>query len=372
MILKMGGLAPSARLIGMGAEAIPADLLEKIDRVSQIRKVVNYYGPTETTVYCTCSVVLDRDDPRHTLDFAIGDGSLAGQSPTRASMSSTNMDTWRRPARRANSISRERPLRAATSTRSARRRRILAPTFSCLNWANACTARGDLVCLRSDGQLEFLGRKDGQFKFNGVRIESAEIENALHEFPGVRQAVVELGTDAEGKKRVVAYLAADGAKLSKSEVRRMLRQRLPDAMIPHHFFFLDALPVTTNGKVDRRALALLRLEAQPAAGSSAALTSMEKRMTALWEKNLSRSPIGPHDDYFEMGGDSLSAVNLVAAIEKQFGLKLKPSVLLDNASVAELVRAIENPYDKQGSADSGPVCGFTALQESGDGAPLVI
>jgi acyl carrier protein len=232
---------------------------------------------------------------------------------------------------------------------------------------------GDLVCLRSDGQLEFLGRKDGQFKFNGVRIESAEIENALNEFPGVRQAVVDLGTDAEGRKRVVAYLAADGAQLSKSEVRRMLRKRLPDAMVPHHFFFLDALPVAANGKVDRRALAALRLEAQATAESSSApLTGMEKRMTALWERNLSRSPIGPHDDYFEMGGDSLSAVNLVAAIEKQFGLKLKPSVLFDNSNIADLVRAIEHPGDKPGSIDAVPVCGFTALQEAGNGPPLVI
>jgi surfactin synthase thioesterase subunit/acyl carrier protein len=231
---------------------------------------------------------------------------------------------------------------------------------------------GDLVCVRSDGQLEFLGRKDGQFKFNGVRIESAEIENALNEFPGVRQAVVDLGTDIDGRKRVVAYLAVDGAEVSKSEVRRMLRQRLPDAMIPHRFYFLNALPVTANGKVDRRALAALRIEGRPAPEASMPPTATEKRMTALWEKNLSRRPIGIRHDYFELGGDSLSAVNLMAAIEKQFGVKLKSSVLFDNSNIADLVRTIEKLKEEPQSTGSVPVCGFTPLQESGTGFPLVI
>ena len=229
---------------------------------------------------------------------------------------------------------------------------------------------GDLVCLRSDGQLEFQGRKDGQFKFNGVRIESAEIENVLQAFPGVRQAVVELGVDVEGKKRVVAYLATSGARLSKLEIRRTLRQRLPDAMIPHHYFFLDALPMLTSGKVDRRALALLQIEARPISESTAPLTALEKQMKALWEKNLSRAPIELQQDYFELGGDSLSAVNLMAAIEKQFGPKLKTSVLFENSNIEDLLRAMHS--QEEAPSKSAPVCSVVTMQESAEGVPLVI
>jgi len=369
-ILKTDGLSPSVRLIGMGAEAIPADLLEKLDRIPQIKKIINYYGPTEATVYCTCSLVLDRADPGHNLDLR-NRGRIIGRAIANTRLYVVDSYGHLAPP----GVLGELYIAGAPVARGylnavGDAAKNFGPDLFMPESGERMYRSGDLVCLRSDGQLEFQGRKDGQFKFNGVRIESAEIENVLQACPGIRQAVVELGVDVEGKKRVVAYLAASGEKLSKSEIRRMLRQRLPDAMIPHHFFFLDALPMLTSGKVDRRALALLQIEAQTTPESSAPLTAMEKQMKTLWEKNLSRTSIELHHDYFEMGGDSLSAVNLMAAIEKQFGIKLKTTVLFENSNIEGLLQVMLNQTD--GAVNSDPVCSVVSMQESGDGAPLVI
>jgi acyl carrier protein len=182
--------------------------------------------------------------------------------------------------------------------------------------------------------------------------------------------VVDVRSGEASSQRLVAYLAAEA--ISRSDLKKALRTTLPDAMIPYHFVFLPSLPVTSNGKVDHAALARLPLDAAAPGKTAAPVTAREKEMTALWERNLDRRSIGLDQDYFELGGDSLSAVNLLAAIEKQLGQKLKLSVLLDHSTIADLLAALENPASRTNVADFKPTCEILPIQESGDGMPLVV
>jgi acyl carrier protein len=135
---------------------------------------------------------------------------------------------------------------------------------------------------------------------------------------------------------------------------------------------VNCLPLTSNGKVDRDALSRLELGLEACAHPNAPATATEYQMKELWEQNLSRSPIALDQDYFEMGGDSLSAVNLLLAIEEQFGVQLKPQVLLESSSIADLVVELESLTQTVKSPQPAPHPFLVALQNSGNRTPLVL
>jgi hypothetical protein len=173
---------------------------------------------------------------------------------------------------------------------------------------------GDLARHLPDGNLEFLGRDDHQVKVRGHRIELGEIEAALLQLPGVRAAVVAARPDASGDLRLVAYLVAPReARLKSGEVRRLLAERLPDAMIPSAFVPLDALPLTANGKVDRAALpdpgpARPDLEEDYVSPRN----ETERLLADVWADVLGFERVGIHDSFFGLGGDSIRSVRAVA------------------------------------------------------------
>jgi aryl carrier-like protein len=160
---------------------------------------------------------------------------------------------------------------------------------------------GDRVRRRADGSLEFGGRVDGQVKVRGFRIEPGEVEAALRRHPGVADCVVVAREDAPGDRRLVAYVvgAADVDAL-----RERLRKELPEYMVPAAFVALEALPVTPNGKLDRRALPAPE---QKPRDVSAALprNAMEEKVAEVWRSVLGVAEIGVHDNFFDLGGNSL-------------------------------------------------------------------
>ena len=168
-----------------------------------------------------------------------------------------NRDGWRLRARREKSISPAALVARGYLNLTGKESASFLPDRFSPKSGERMYRSGDIACLRTDGQLEFHGRKDHQLKFNGVRIEAAEIENALLSFPGVRQALVDLRPDADGKKRLVAYLAADDGNFPKQKLRKVLRLLLPGAMIPQHFVVLNDFPS--------------RLQRQSGSGSAARL-----------------------------------------------------------------------------------------------------
>ena len=191
---------------------------------------------------------------------------------------------------------------------------------------------GDLGRYHPDGTIEFLGRVDFQVKVQGYRIELGEIEATLAQHAGVRSAVVVASGDPKGDKRLVAYTVGSA---SEDELRSFLAEKLPDYMVPRTFISLPALPLSANGKVDRKALPAPET-ASRRQSSAAPRTEMERRLAEIWEELLDTGPIGAHDDFFESGGHSLLAVQLMVRIRRELGTDLPLASLFEEPTVEHL------------------------------------
>ncbi|MEO8078326.1 MAG: non-ribosomal peptide synthetase, partial [Acidobacteriota bacterium] len=187
---------------------------------------------------------------------------------------------------------------------------------------------GDVARYLADGRLECLGRLDHQVKVRGFRIELGEIEAALMAQPAIRAAVVAVHPDAAGDKRLVAYIVAEGGAPTASDLRRSLKTRLPDYMIPSFFVELDRLPLTENRKVDR--LALPQTFGPPASGDRHVppSTPTEKQIAGIWEEVLGIERVSVDANFFDVGGHSLLAMKVIARVESAIGLRLNPRVLM--------------------------------------------
>ena len=206
---------------------------------------------------------------------------------------------------------------------------------------------GDVVRYRADGNLEFLGRTDDQVKIHGYRIELGEVEAALAAVAHVREAAVVARTDHDAEKCLVAYVVPQpGSSLSASELRAALRPKLPDYMLPSAFVFLDRLPLTPHGKVDRKLLP------QPRCGREAAeaeyappQTEVERTLARIWAEVLGVERVGIHDRFFDLGGGSLKSLQIVAKASAAglvpAGATLSPEMLFEHATIAELARLLE-------------------------------
>lgn len=197
---------------------------------------------------------------------------------------------------------------------------------------------GDVVRRLPDGNLEFLGRVDHQVKIRGFRVEIGEIEAALREDPSVKQALVMVREDVPGDRKLVAYVVGDTALDS---LRERLSSSLPDYMVPTGWARLDVFPLTPAGKIDRAALPAP--DASPAENRAVAppRTPAEQQMAKLWEELLGIQRVGADDDFFALGGHSQLAVKLAAMVEQVFGVPLSLATLLEDATVAGLVRSLE-------------------------------
>jgi surfactin family lipopeptide synthetase C len=200
---------------------------------------------------------------------------------------------------------------------------------------------GDLARYRSEGTIEFLGRIDHQVKLRGFRIELGEIESVLRKHPAVRDCVVLAREDQRAdSKRLVAYALLD-EELTTQALRRHAAAFLPDYMVPSALVVLEKLPLNGSGKIDRGALP------EPAAIPTEKVLvrprdALETQLAAIWEKVLENAPIGVADDFFELGGNSLRAVRVMAEIKKAFGRNLPLSILFKTPTVETLAQALRN------------------------------
>jgi len=196
---------------------------------------------------------------------------------------------------------------------------------------------GDRVRWLATGELEFLGRVDDQVKLRGFRIELGEIEAQLRSHAEVAEAVV-VARDSGGGKRLVAYVVCPAPEavnevLLAKELRSHLKQRLPDYMLPAAIMVLDRLPLTPHGKVDKRALPEPDYHTQQAYVAPA--TEAEVRLARIWEQVLRVAPVGLHDNFFQIGGDSILAIQVVSRAT-QAGIAITTKQLFEAQTVAEL------------------------------------
>lgn len=206
---------------------------------------------------------------------------------------------------------------------------------------------GDIVKWQPDGSIAFIGRADGQVKIRGFRIELGEIENALNDLPGVKDKVVVARQDGPGEKQLACYVVPSDAHQGTHDdllaaVREHLRTKLPTYMVPTGFVVMTELPLTANGKIDRRALPA------PAARTSALKAehvaprnTIERALATIWGRVLNASDIGIHDDFFDLGGHSLIGIQLLGHVEQQFNRTLPLKSLFEAPTIAQFAELLQ-------------------------------
>ncbi|QBC85670.1 amino acid adenylation domain-containing protein [Mycobacterium avium subsp. hominissuis] len=316
-----GALSPqgldSVALV-IGAEPCPPEL---VDRWAPDRVMINVYGPTETTMWVS-----------HSRPLAAGSGAPPIGSPV-AGASFFVLDPWLCPA--PVGVTGELYVAGAgVGAGYVGRAALTASRFVACPFGGTGTRMyrtGDLVRWGADGQLHYVGRADEQVKIRGYRIELGEIRSALTDLDGVEQAAVIAREDSPGHKRLVAYLTGTA---DPAQVRTQLADRLPGYMLPSAVLALDALPLTVNGKLDTRALPAPELRAENR--YRAPQNPTEESLADVYARLLGLERVGVDDSFFELGGDSLSAMRLITAVNAELDADLTVRALFEAPTVAQL------------------------------------
>ena len=230
---------------------------------------------------------------------------------------------------------------------------------------------GDLGRYLPDGNIEFLGREDHQVKVNGYRIELGEIETTIKGYPNIKDVVVCAIGEKLGDKKLVAYIVPErsndssDASLESEQIKQHLKERLPSYMVPKLFVTLESLPLTENGKVDRRALPEPAQHHQ-STSNDLPNTPLEKQVAKLFASALSLDEAGINDSFFELGGDSLLATRFVANVSKTFNIELHLRDLFQGPTVAELVAHISGLQSAAPNMASSPVEELGVHEEEGE------
>lgn len=198
---------------------------------------------------------------------------------------------------------------------------------------------GDMARWLPDGNIEYLGRADDQVKIRGYRVELLEVIGHLVKYPSVKEATVTAHKDKTGQEYLCAYFTATG-NWSVTKLRQHLIKELPEYMIPSYFIELERIPLTPNGKIDKKALPKPIHSIQANTESASPTNEVEEKLVQIWEEVLGLESIGIHDDFFELGGDSIKAIQIISRLH-QLDLKLKINDLFDNPTIAELAPHIE-------------------------------
>ncbi|GGC78277.1 non-ribosomal peptide synthetase [Chelatococcus reniformis] len=301
-----------------GGEAMPVDLAEAL--IDRVENLWNVYGPTETTVWSAMHRVVAAD---------VG----GGRRPIGGPIPNTRIYVLEPSGTLAPVGAPGELVIAGDGVARGYRNRpdLTAERFvdlRILGRTERVYRTGDLARWRADATLDFIGRRDGQIKIRGFRIELGEVEAALSSHPAVRQAYVSVSNGGSGSA-LVAYLAFWlGGEPTTSELRRYLRAKLPDYMVPALFVTLEAVPLLPSGKVDRARLPnpfragtrAHRRDEPPADG-------IERTLADIWCELLDARDIGPGDNFFELGGHSLLSLRVAAAVQRRLGSRMDPRAL---------------------------------------------
>jgi amino acid adenylation domain-containing protein len=333
-LLRQHGIPPTVKVIGLAGEPLSARLVQQCYQVPSVAHVYNLYGPTEATVYSTFYPV-----PKDQAGPPLIGRPIAG---TRAYV----LDEQLQPV--PIGVPGELYLGGAGLARGYLNRPELTaagflPDPFSKRLGDRLYRTGDRCRYRADGNLEFLGRLDNQVKVRGYRIEPGEIEAVLNEHPQVQETAVVLQQDAvAADKRLVAYVVPRGQAPALPDLYRFVQQKLPGYMVPAAFVFLERLPLTANGKIDRRALPTPdQMRPDLTAGYVAPRTALEGQLAAIWVEVLGVERVGIHDNFFELGGHSLMAMRVTAQVNSLVGVDLALRRLFEMPTIAALAVEIE-------------------------------
>ena len=363
-VIAPAGELKSLQLLHLGGEQLTRNSIDEIaERVDENCVLFNGYGPTEATINCAIFKA----------------GTVAGA----AAQSQINIPIGRASAHNTLFVLDRHcelvPLGvpgelyvggAGLSSGYLNRPGLTADRFIPHLFSDEPGARlyrtGDLVRLLADGNIEFLGRIDHQVKISGYRIEPGEIETALYAHPAVRECAVLAAQDGHGEKRLVAYVSClPGQQIEARELRSFVERTLPKYMVPGSFVLLDALPMTPNGKLDRRALpAPERVSAEADESYVAPATPTEEVVANVCSEVLSLDRLGRHQNLFNVGCHSLLATKIVSRLRQAFASELSLLHVFQSPTVAGLARAVETNQVAEQYLDAPPLRAFARNGEA--------
>jgi amino acid adenylation domain-containing protein len=341
-LLGMKGVPSSVRVINLGGEFVSTELVRQTYDQTNTHRVYDLYGPSEDTVYSTFA--LRNPHAPATIGRPIADKQVY------------LLDSRRQPvplgAPGELHIGGEGLARGYLNRPELTAERFIPHPFS--NEPGARLYRtGDLARCRADGNIEFLGRLDNQVKIRGFRVETGEIEAALGGHPGIRQSIVTAREDHLGEKQLVAYIVPKKEPAAVDDLREYLKDKLPEYMVPSAFVLMDALPLTPNGKVDRQGLAAPEhSRPQIGGGFVPPRTPTEKAIAEVWMESLKLQQIGVHDNFFDLGGHSIKAMNSASKISAKMNLDCPVKLLFLHPTIAELATVLERSRIENAPAET--------------------
>jgi len=335
----------SLRLVNVSGEVCPTSLAQKHEALLPNSQLYNLYGPTEATVNCTYFKIpkgfVDKKVPigipidNYTI-FILDEnlkqvnGNEVGEIYIGGSKAVVGKGYWNRPKLSAE--------------------RFIKNPFQTTERDATLYKTGDLARWMPDGNIEFLGRADFQVKFNGYRIELGAIEAAIGQYEKIKEVVVLLKTQQNtSHQKLVAYTTINGDQnVNISNLRMFLKDKLPTYMIPANFVILDKIPLTPNGKFDRKALPEPRNDRPILAQNyQAPKGQLEEKLTQQWEILLQINPIGRHDKFFELGGNSIQAAQFIGQLQKELNASIFVTTIFDNPTIATYAQMLEKQYSKE-------------------------
>ena len=352
LLLESGWSGKSDLKVLVGGEALPRELAERL--LEKCGSLWNMYGPTETTVWSTlsrvhrsCPTILIGKPIANTTTYildphlkpvpmgVVGELFIGGRGLSRGYLNRPELTT----------------------------ERFLTNPF---DHGEKLYRTGDQARFHTDGSIECLGRADNQVKIRGFRIELGEIESCLLAHPAVSRAVVVASEVSAGNKKLLAYVVpAPGSAPESGELENFLKRRLPAHMIPADYIVMESLPLTPNGKVDRKML--------PKPAATAHLknaeelkprTQTERELERIWARILGLHSVSISEDFFDLGGNSLLAMRLFAAIRHSLGVELSLNILLRAGTIEKLATQIDAREANR------PKHQIVTIQDTGDAAPL--
>jgi amino acid adenylation domain-containing protein len=328
-------------IVMAGEKLSPSEIRRWMDVYGERVQLVNLYGATENTMAKFCHFIVESDTNRNSIpigrpiegakaiildvDGQMCDRGVAGEIYIRTPFLS--LGYYHDPEATAKTFV-QNPFNADA-------RDLLHKT-------------GDFGRVLPDGNYELIGRKDHQVKIRGQRVELGEIESVLKERASVEECVVMLWGEDPEDQRLVAYVVIPGSELDANQLQIVAREFLPDYMIPSAFVRLDALPLLTNGKIDRNSLpAPEELRLLPEESYLAPANEIEQKLAGIWAEILHVERVGRHDNFFQLGGHSLLATQVMSRVSREFQVEVPLRELFEQPNIANLAALIERLHTEQ-------------------------